>query len=171
MFWNVQTRSRYIIVVPMVLPMAPLYSLGPNDQNEVKHDFYSYVMPLIPPLLLRDANYITTGIILFISWRNLSKVWHDFLVIWCCWHQCEHHMTLIALSVTPFHFLSQNDWNKVQHNLFGHVIPVFAHMTLMALLIAFVTSRWSKWDATWHFCSFDTDGTGISIMWCQWHCQ
>ena len=28
----------------MVLVMAPLHSLGHNDQNEVKHGFFSHVM-------------------------------------------------------------------------------------------------------------------------------
>ena len=49
----------------MVLPMAPLHSLGHNDQNEVKHDFFSHMMPLTPELLQCDPNYIINGIIVF----------------------------------------------------------------------------------------------------------
>ena len=46
--------------------MAPLHSLGYTDQNKVKYDFFSHVIPLGPALLQYDANYIINGIILFI---------------------------------------------------------------------------------------------------------
>ena len=34
---------------------APVHLSGHNDQNEVKHDFFSHVMPLEPALLSCDA--------------------------------------------------------------------------------------------------------------------
>ena len=43
--------------------MALLHSLDHIDQNEVKHDFVSHVMPLAPPLLSCDARCIISGTI------------------------------------------------------------------------------------------------------------
>ena len=40
--------SIHIFVMPMVLSMASLHSLGHNNQNEVKNDFFSHLMPLVP---------------------------------------------------------------------------------------------------------------------------
>ena len=40
-----------ISVIIIVLSIAPLHSLGNNDQNEVKCDFFRHVMPLLPALL------------------------------------------------------------------------------------------------------------------------
>ena len=57
--------SRHILGMAMVLSMAPLHSLGHNDQNDVKHYFFSHVMPLVPALLSCGAKCITSGIILF----------------------------------------------------------------------------------------------------------
>ena len=58
--------SRHIFEKPMVKPMAQLHSLDHNDQNEVTHDFFSHVTPLVPALLSCDAKYIINGTILFI---------------------------------------------------------------------------------------------------------
>ena len=55
--------SKHIFVIPMVLSMTTLYSLGQNAKNEVKQDFASYVMPLVLAMLSCDANYIKNGII------------------------------------------------------------------------------------------------------------
>ena len=49
--------------MPMLLSMALLHSEGRNDQNEVKHYFFSPVKTLVPALLPCDANCITNGII------------------------------------------------------------------------------------------------------------
>ena len=57
----------------IVLSMATLYSLGHNNQNEVKQDFFSHIMPLAPALLSCDANCITNGTIFFIRYRKLKK--------------------------------------------------------------------------------------------------
>ena len=57
------------------------------------------------------------------------------LVIWCCWDQCEHHMTLLALLMTPFCFLGQDDWNQMQHDLLVMCCQCW-HITLMASSIA-----------------------------------
>ena len=41
-------------------------------------------------------------------------------------------MTLIALSIAAFCLLGKDDWNKVQWDFFGHVMPVLNHMTVIA---------------------------------------
>ena len=69
--------SRHIFVMPMVFSMAPLHSLGPNDQNEVKHDFFRYLVPLVPALLACDTNWIIKDIISFIRWRQLKWDVHN----------------------------------------------------------------------------------------------
>ena len=52
--------------VPMVLSMVPFHALGHNDQNEVKDDFSSHVMALLPALQSFDINHIINGTIYFI---------------------------------------------------------------------------------------------------------
>ena len=37
--------------------------------------------------------------------------------------------------------------------------------------IAFLRSRQLKWGVTWLFWSYDTNGAGIGLMWCQQHHQ
>ena len=59
-----------ISVMPMVLSMAPLHSLGHNDQNEVKHDFFNHVVPIEPTLLSCGANCIINGIFCLLGEDN-----------------------------------------------------------------------------------------------------
>ena len=128
------------------------------------------------------------------DWNNVKDT---FLVMGCqCWHymtliassipplyllvqddqnemQHEHNVMPMALSIAPLYSLGQDDWNNVQHHFFGHVMPLMPVSvscdanSVISDTIPFHRSRWSKWDATWLFQSFDT---GMSIMWCQWHC-
>ena len=43
----VTTMPTHITVIPKVLSIAPLHLLGHNNQNGVKYDFDSHVMPLV----------------------------------------------------------------------------------------------------------------------------
>ena len=52
--------------------------------------------------------------------------------MWCCWHQCEQHMTLKALSMTSFHLLGQDDWNVVQHDVLVMWYQCWHQMMVMA---------------------------------------
>ena len=146
--------SRPIFVMPMVLQMTLLHSLGHNNKNEVKHDFLSLVKPLIPALL----SWINGTIFYYVKTKE-TRCDVTLLVMWCCWHQCAHHVSLTALSMPSFCLLSQDNWNNVQHYFFGDVIPVLVSHDTNGIIIntniAFVSSRWSKWDATWLF-QFDT---------------
>ena len=65
-----QTLFTHSFVMPMMLSMAPLHSLGHSHQNEVKHDFFSPVIPLAEALLLGDANCIINGTIFSLDEDN-----------------------------------------------------------------------------------------------------
>ena len=165
---HVLTISRPIFMMPMVLSMAILHSLGHNDQNDMKHLLFSQLIPLLPALLSKDANCIINGIISSLGVGNLNKAWQDFwscyaaaTILWALhgivndtilfarwrwlkqgatrlfvmWHQCWHHMTLMAPLIPPLHLFAQVI--RCNMNFFSHLIL----------------------------------GTSISIMWCQWHCQ
>ena len=47
-----------------------------------------------------------------------------FLVMKCHWCQCYHHTMLMASSMKPLHFPGQDNQNEVQHDFFGHVMPL-----------------------------------------------
>ena len=85
--------SWHTFVMLMVLSMSPFHSLCHNDQTEVIYDFFSHVRPVVPALLSCDAKFM-----------------------WCCWDQCEYHMTLMAVSITPFCLLGNDYWNKMQND-------------------------------------------------------
>ena len=61
----------------MASSMAPLYSLGEDDQNEIQHDFFGHLMPLALALTSCDADSIINGTIAFLSLRqlNLDTTW------------------------------------------------------------------------------------------------
>ena len=69
--------------------------------------------------------------------------------------------------MTPLHSLDQNDWNQVQHDIFGHVIPLVQVSTICTAnnivngIIAFLGSRLSKWGAILVY--------GHVIWWCSLH--
>ena len=58
--------SRNIFVIPKMLSVAALNSLGHNDKNKVKHDFFNHVMPLESALLSCDASCIVSSTNVFI---------------------------------------------------------------------------------------------------------
>ena len=162
--------------------MAPLHSLGHNNKNEVKHDFFSYLMPLDTSTAVPcDATCIINGAsVWFMKWRDWNKVWH--YMFWTCdaaGTKYQHHMKLIVLSVVQFFLLGQDDWNNVQ---LAFLVMVTWYQcwyckknwwTASSIgTIPYVRKTWSKWDATWLFQSFDIlFDTCIRIMWYQWHCQ
>ena len=69
--------SRHIFVMPMVLSLASLLALGQGDQNEVKHNVFSHMMPLIIALLSCVANCIINDTISLLGEDDWNKVWHD----------------------------------------------------------------------------------------------
>ena len=49
-------------MMPMELLEAPLHSLDQDDQNEIKHDFFNHVKPMVPALTLQDATGTDVGV-------------------------------------------------------------------------------------------------------------
>ena len=70
---HVWKMSIHIFVMQMVLSMAKLHLVGHSNQNEVKHDFFSHMRPLLLALLSCDANCIITGTMLLIRSRQLKQ--------------------------------------------------------------------------------------------------
>ena len=81
----------------MVLSMTPLHLLGHSDENEVKHELLSYVMPLVPALQSCYEISIIIAPVCSLGEDNCNKVW--------CWH----HIILIASPIAPLHLLVQGD--------------------------------------------------------------
>ena len=79
-------------VIQTVLLMAPLHSLGPDDQNEVQHYFFGHVTQLAPASPGHDADGIVNGTITFLMsrWSKWSKKWLFF----------SHLMSLVQVSVS-----------------------------------------------------------------------
>ena len=53
---NMSKQCLDVSLRSQLLSVAPLHSLGHNDQNEVTQDFFTHMMPLAPALLSCDAN-------------------------------------------------------------------------------------------------------------------
>ena len=149
--------STYIFVMLMVFLIESLHSLDYNDQNEVKHYFFTHWMLLAPALLSCNFNCISNCTILFIMWRQLKQ--GVTRLFWSCdvvgtteyhitvisvvpfcllgeddwnkimWCQCQHHMTLTELSIEPLYLIVQDDQNEMHHYF-------LSHLTLLALASA-----------------------------------
>ena len=67
-------------VIPMVSLMAPLHSLGQENQNYVQHDFLGHVIILVPVSMSDQTDgiiNITTGFLVS-KQSNEIEVQHDF---------------------------------------------------------------------------------------------
>ena len=122
------------------LSVAPLHLLVQDDQNEMQHNFFNH----LTLLALVSASCDTTCILIaplhllgqdvwsnvqhkfvgYVMLLKLESVSHDtmrytmmFLVVmWCHWHQHQHHVMPVASSVTPLHLFGQDNQNEVLHN-------------------------------------------------------
>ena len=94
--------------------------------------------------------------------------------MWCHWHQCWHLTVPMALKITSFHSLCEDNQNRVQ---LGHIMPLalvlLSHDVngIINSTIPFLMSEWLKWGATWLFGSCHAIGTNVGIKWCHQHCQ
>ena len=158
----------------MVLSMAPLHSLCHNDQNEVKHDFVSHVMPLVPGLLSCDAKCISNGIILFTRWRQLKQgvigsFGHVMLLlpVWAS-HETDGIVDGIILFARSRWLKQGTTW------LSGHVMPVFVSYDTDGIInttFSLVSSKLIKMTCNITFESFDNVGLASEWHFQQWHCQ
>ena len=112
--------------MPMVLSVAPLHSLGHNDQTEVKHDVFSHLIPLVPTLLSFDTK-CTVGISVSITWNWWYFQWH-------------HFVSKVKMIETRYSMTSS--W--------GDTGDIISNTT------TFVSSRWSNQDENWPLQSFHT---------------
>ena len=102
------------------------------------------------------------------------------IIMWDHW--CWHHVMLTLSSITPLHSLGQDDQNEVQHDSLDevqhdsldHITPL-APVSLacdadgiISSTIAFLRSRWLKWDATWLFWLCNNISACTGITWWQW---
>ena len=76
---------------------------------------------------------------------------HQFSVIWHCWHWYQHHVMPMAFEITPMDSLGQDNWKNVQHNIFGHDMP------LVLLLSVTLWQQCNQWHNEKH--DFDAFGT------------
>ena len=116
------------------------------------------MIPLAPALLSCYTFYIINGTILFIRWRQFKQgmTWffgHLMLLapVWA-----SHDTGGIVIGTICL--AGGDDWNKVQHYIFGHVIPVLAsHDTdgsSIAPLYLLVQDNWMRcnlaFSVIWH---------------------
>ena len=109
----------------MVLSMTPLPSLSYSDQNEVKNNFFSHLIPTAPQLLSCDANCIISGT--FCSSGEDMKQGMT-LLFW----SCDVAGTSVSITWHWWHckganLFARSRWsNKVQHDIYDHVMSVLA---------------------------------------------
>ena len=57
----------------MASSVTALHSLGQDDQNEVPHDFFGHVIPMVLALALRDINGVINATTEFL--RSIKSYW------------------------------------------------------------------------------------------------
>ena len=95
--------------------------------------------------------YLVLKVITFLSCDVIGT---SVTIMWCWWY-CQWHHCMLA----------QDNWNKMLHHLFGHVMPLPLALTscdtdgILNSIIAFIRSWWLKCGATWLFWSYQTIGS------------
>ena len=91
---------------------------------------------------------------------QMIKIKYIFLVIWHCCNWCHHNMMSTTLSMAPLQLLGQDDWNKVQHDFFDHVIPLTP-----------VLASWCQWYCQWYHCIHYSNMTEMrcAMIFFIWH--
>ena len=150
------------------------------------HNCHWYLHHMIMPLVLglHDAIWISTSVT-GCQWHHK---WHhcfpwvktiemicnmSLLIMWHHWLQ--HHIMPTASSMASFHFLCQDNWNHMQYDFLGHVMPLLlvsaSHNAdgIINETIEFPRPRQPKWSAIWLF---------VYVMPLEpvspdskWHCQ
>ena len=162
----------YCDMMPTVLSMAPFLLLGQMIKRRCNMMFWSC-----------DAMGIS------IMWNQWHQ-WHHciclvkiikmcnmtLLVMWSisCWHW--HHVMLMALSMAQLYLVAQHDKNEVQHDF----LVMRCQWQWSWLYMMPMTYKWyqcipynktNQMRCNMTLWPFDTPGSGISITWCQQHCQ
>ena len=122
---------------------------------------FGYVMPFMLVSVSHDSNSVINDSIPFLKWK-WDATWL-FSVMWWHRHQHQYHVMPVASSVPPLHLFSQDNQNKVQHDFAGYLMHLVLALAAcddngnVSGTTALVSSRWSKWGATWFFLA----------MWCH----
>ena len=101
--------------------IAPLHFFGKDDRNVVQHELFSHVIPLVPVSVSHDKEGIINDIIIFVRSRQ-NEMHHDVLVMLCHWHECQHHMTMMATLMESSYFLGHDNQNEV-HDHVKSLVP------------------------------------------------
>ena len=149
-------------MMPMELSIALQHRLGQDNWNNVQHNFLHHVMQLMLMPVSHDANSVINGTIPFLRSRWSKS---NFLDMWYLWHHHQHHvMPMASLMALLYLFGNTVNWNDMQHDFFVHLMHMVPALEpcdadhIINGTTAFVSSRLSKWDATW-----------LLIMWCHWY--
>ena len=119
-------------VIPMTLSIAPLYSLGGQDnENNVQHYFFWSCNARMLVSVSQDANSLINGTILFVRSR-WSKWDVNFLVMWCHCHQHQH--------VRPM----ASQW--------PHCICLVKIIKIRCNIGTGIGITWCQWHQKWHHC-------------------
>ena len=139
---------------------VPLYSLGKDEQNYVKH-YFLVVMPLATVLASHSVYGIINGATVFLMGRQ-SK-WGATWMFWSCdaidisigikrcWWHCQWHAVFLRSRPPKW---SANDFLVMWHHCCLH-----CHLMLPTVSsVASLQSTQSNWDTTWIF-----------WLWCHCH--
>ena len=149
MFLVIRCHLHQCHLMPNDTVYGTIHFLDQDNQNEEQHDFFGHVMPLVLASVSCDADNVISHTIAFLISRqsNWGASW--LFVMWCHWHQC--HMKPTVSSMAPLHSLGQDNLTEVQHDIFGHAIPlvlVSASCDVNAIsnsFTALLRQWWSQW--------------------------
>ena len=63
--------------MPMALSVAPLYSLGLDNWNNVQHDLFGHLLPLMPVSVSHDASSIINAPFHLSGQDDQNEMQHD----------------------------------------------------------------------------------------------
>ena len=169
--WH-QCHSHQHYMMLMASSMAPLHSLGQYIQNEVQHDLFSHVTPLLPLSMSHNATGIINGTTAFLPWVKAIKLrWTRYICYVMPLAPALHDAHGIFSCTTAFLKPRWSKWGTTwvlfvmpQHwcQHWHHMMPM---VSLMAPLHFLGQDNWIEIQCDFWFC----DAIGTGITWHQWH--
>ena len=103
--------------MPTAPSMAPLHYLAQDTWNEVQHDIFSHVKPLVSALASHDADGIINGTTAFLRIRQLKcgVTW----LLWSCYTIGIGITNANSIINGKIEFLGQHNWNEVQQDFWS----------------------------------------------------
>ena len=147
-------------VTPTTSTIAPLHSLGQDEQNEsiMFNAVSGPVMALVSALVSHNANGIINA-----AWNGVQHVWScdptgiGVSIMWC--QQCHqyHHWTpevkMIQMRCNMNFLVTWHQW----HHCWCQIMPLELlsasadNNGIINVTIEFLRQRWLKWGAPWAF--------------------